>query len=303
MNFIRKIVNQFQPKSLVKSSLKEKIAIDSVEKAINNKIERISLNYNDLPKILILTPVKDGEKFLPQYMDNLFTLSYPHDRISLGFLESDSCDRTFSYLQDYISKLEKEFRKVHLYQRHFNYYLRKPRWDVSIQYQRRAIMAKSRNILCHQALKEEDWVLWIDVDVKHYPFDIIEKFLETGKDIIVPNCVFEKNGRTYDLNTFKIKSDAINKDWSVYLVDNIIQPPKGEGRLYLEDLRQYEIIEVDGVGGTMLLIKAEIHREGLNFPSFSYKHYIETEGLAMMAKDMGYSCWGLPQLEIIHSSH
>ena len=50
----------------------------------------------------------------------------------------------------------------------------------------------------------------------------------------------------------------------------------------------------------MLLIHADIHREGLVFPTFSYKLHIETEGLAIMARDMGYTCWGLPNLEIFH---
>jgi len=33
---------------------------------------------------------------------------------------------------------------------------------------------------------------------------------------------------------------------------------------------------------------------------FSVHTEIETEGLAMMAKDMGIECWGLPDLEIRH---
>jgi peptide chain release factor subunit 1 len=28
---------------------------------------------------------------------------------------------------------------------------------------------------------------------------------------------------------------------------------------------------------------------------------IETEGLAMMARDMGYQCWGLPGFEVVHA--
>jgi len=28
---------------------------------------------------------------------------------------------------------------------------------------------------------------------------------------------------------------------------------------------------------------------------------IETEGLAIMARDMGVQCWGVPDLEIIHA--
>ena len=68
----------------------------------------------------------------------------------------------------------------------------------------------------------------------------------------------------------------------------------------------------------MLLIEADIHREGLIFPPFPYgpnhpaardsnrflpdgqRGEIETEGLGLMAQDMGYQCWGLPNLEILH---
>ncbi|MEL4897862.1 hypothetical protein [Crocosphaera sp. Alani8] len=268
-----------------------------------SKLKRVPLNLDNLPVVLILTPVKDATKFLPNYLEKLFTLTYPHDKISLGFLESDSSDDTFDLLKRSLSVLEQEFKNVHIYQKNFGFYLTTPRWDSSVQYKRRSIMAKSRNFLCHKALQDEDWVLWIDVDVEYYPPDIIQLLLESGKEIVVPNCVFEPGGKTFDLNTFQFKPNAKSLDWSPYMVDNILQPPKGKGRLYLEDLREHEIVEVDGVGGTMLLIKADIHREGLIFPPFSYKHYIETEGLAMMAKDMKYTCWGLPQLEIIHGSH
>ena len=68
-----------------------------------------------------------------------------------------------------------------------------------------------------------------------------------------------------------------------------------------------------------LLVRADIHREGLVFPAFLYgagnprartgrqrgfeRHRageIETEGLGLMARDMGYRCWGMPHLEVIH---
>ncbi len=50
----------------------------------------------------------------------------------------------------------------------------------------------------------------------------------------------------------------------------------------------------------MLLVRARLHREGLVFPPFSYKLHIETEGLAYMARDMGYRCYGLPDVIIYH---
>ena len=57
---------------------------------------------------------------------------------------------------------------------------------------------------------------------------------------------------------------------------------------------------LDSVGGTMLLVRADLHRDGLLFPPFPYKLHIETEGLAMMAKEMGHRCWGQFDLRIVH---
>jgi peptide chain release factor subunit 1 len=69
----------------------------------------------------------------------------------------------------------------------------------------------------------------------------------------------------------------------------------------------------------VLLVKADLHRDGLVFPAFLYGlanprvrsgprlHFegeldgeIETEGLGMMARDMGYRCWGMPHFEVRH---
>jgi len=261
------------------------------------------LDSNAFPKILILTPVKGAREFLPKYLKNLLRLTYPHDKISLGLLESDSTDGTFDWLQEKSHQFQQNFARYTLLKRDFSFHHTQPRWEPSLQFQRRSILAKSRNFLLSQSLQDEEWVLWLDVDVSDYPEDIIQRLLITGKEIVVPNCVVELGGETFDFNTFKFKPGAQSRDWSGYVIDGILQPPKSEGRFYLNDLRDREIVEVDGVGGTMLLIKADLHREGLMFPPFSYKLYIETEGLGMMAKDMGYRCWGLPQLEIVHTVH
>jgi hypothetical protein len=110
------------------------------------------------------------------------------------------------------------------------------------------------------------------------------------------------SGRTFDLNTFIFAPGANGRDDPSRLLDGLYQPPRGEGRLYLEDVADQDLVRVDSVGGTALLVRAELHREGLNFPAYSYGGYIETEGLAMMARDMGHQCWALPQLRIVHST-
>jgi peptide chain release factor subunit 1 len=140
-------------------------------------------------------------------------------------------------------------------------------------------------------------VLWLDVDVVAYPPDLIERQLAAGKDIVQPHCVLDHGGRTFDLNGWR-----------------------NHGRLHLDDLRgEGELVELDAVGGTVLLVRADLHRDGLVFPAFLYgranpqrrtghradfdgevEGEIETEGLGLMARDMGYQCWGMPRFEVIH---
>ena len=46
--------------------------------------------------VLILTPMKTASRYLEGYFKRLETLTYPHNLISLGILEGDSSDDTFS---------------------------------------------------------------------------------------------------------------------------------------------------------------------------------------------------------------
>jgi UDP:flavonoid glycosyltransferase YjiC (YdhE family)/mannosyltransferase OCH1-like enzyme len=251
-------------------------------------------------RVLLLIPAKNVQPWLPTLWTNLHALSYPHECLSVAFLESDSVDGTYALLQHQLPSLRQTFQRAELFKRDFHYQSLQPRWSQGEQYRRRSILARSRNHLLVSALRDENWVLWIDADVARWPADITQQLLAAGKDIVVPNCLTLGSHMTFDYNTFKLHPDADRIDWTPYLVDGILQPPKGLGRLYLSDLREHDCVEVDAVGATMLLVRADLHREGLVFPPFSYKSHIESEGLAFMARDMGYRCWGMPNLEIFH---
>jgi len=244
----------------------------------------------DPARVLILTPLKDAADFLPDYCARILDLTYPGARLSLGFLESDSSDETFSILQRQIPKLRDHFCRVGAWQRDFGYQLPRgvPRWTESIQIERRSVLAKSRNHLLFRALDDEDWVLWLDVDVIEYPPDLIERLLATGRDIVQPHCVRDYGGPTFDANGWR-----------------------DHGRYHLDDLRgEGELVELDAVGGTVLLVRADAHRDGLIFPAFQFgienplvrpgRGELETEGLGIMAHELGYQCWGMTRLEVIH---
>lgn len=64
--------------------------------------------------------------------------------------------------------------------------------------------------------------------------------------------------------------------------------------------RTQPLIELDAVGGTVLLIRAELHRQGLNFPAYPVEGLIETEALSEVARKLGVRSWALPQLLVRH---
>ena len=77
---------------------------------------------------------------------------------------------------------------------------------------------------------------------------MIERLLAAGKEIVQPNCVYEYGGTSFDLNAWR-----------------------DQGRLHLHDLRsEGDLVPLDSVGGTMLLVRADVHRDGLVFPPYLY---------------------------------
>jgi hypothetical protein len=253
--------------------------------------------------VLILTPLKDVADLADSYCQLLAKLTYPHEKLSLGLLESDSQDDSYEAFAAASKRLrgsflKKGFQCVEIWQQDFDYHIPAdtPRWAHHIQLERRSILARSRNHLLSHALRDQDWVLWLDADVTEFPPDIIEQLLSYQKDILQPHCVKTYGGATFDQNA-----------------------SRELGTVYMDALRgQPSPVELHLVGGTMLLVRADLHRDGLHFPPYLFgathpyarTHHdyitkaepgeIETEGLAIMAHQMGHRCWGLPDLEIIH---
>ncbi|ALG75603.1 hypothetical protein VY88_28910 [Azospirillum thiophilum] len=252
--------------------------------------------------VLVLTPVKDAVAHLPRYLELLGRLDHDPSRLSLGFLEGDSRDGTHDWLAGWLPELRQRYRRVTLLRHDHGFRPDGPRWAPAIQRRRREVLARVRNRLLSGALGDEDWVLWLDADLVDYPRDLLARLLAAGRDIVVSHCVLP-DGRTFDLNSFRLDGPVAREEDPRHLVDGIFQPPRGAGRRYLDDFPGEEAVPLHGVGGTALLVRADLHREGLCFPPYSHRGYIETEGLAAMAGDMGVSAWGLPGLRVVHADH
>ena len=263
--------------------------------------ENIALPAKE-PKILILTPVRNAQVYLDRHASLLETLTFDSQRLSLAWLEGDSSDQTFAELEKLRARLSSSFNRISLYRHnHYPPSTHTERWRRVLQRERRERLARVRNQLLLMALEDEDWVLWLDVDVCDYPDDLLEKLLAARRDIVTANCL-NAFDQPFDLNSYRLKRESQQADSypGEYMVDGLYQPPIGFERDYVNHFRDQPLIELDSVGATVLLIRADLHRQGLNFPTYPMNSLIETEALSLVARNQGLRSWALPQLIVRH---
>jgi len=274
--------------------------------------------------VLILTPLA---RFYQEYWDNLLSLSYPHELISLGFIlpKTKEGNAATQALQAQIAKTQsgsqkKRFASITILRQDtespLNSQTEAERHKIENQKARRSAMAKARNSLLFTTLgPTTSWVLWLDSDIVETPESLIQDLAAHDKPIIAPNCFQryyndEAKGqdvRPYDYNNWVDSPTA--KDMGARMGnDDILLEGYAEMPTYrslmamMRDESQDPNTEVqlDGVGGTTLLVKAEVHRDGAMFPPFAFYHLIETEGFAKMASRLGWKSWGLPNYLVFH---
>ncbi|XXQ32747.1 Glycosyltransferase 2-like domain-containing protein [Plasmodiophora brassicae] len=265
------------------------------------------------PKVLVLTPMKDSEKDLLRYFALLDRLTYPKHLMSLGILEGDSTDATFAKLMDILAKLhaDRAYRRVTLIKKNMQNGNRAlnghERHSYDRQGQRRSTQAKCRNHLQRTALRDEDVILWLDSDLKQYPADLIETMLATGARIAAANCI-QPSGKCYDRNNWRetasslVVKSQLSADALLFEGYNSKMRTYRESLCDIDDADVGDLVALDGVGGTALMVEADLVREGLFFPTFPYKHAIETEGIAQVAKSMGVEVVGLRTLKVFHEA-
>lgn len=153
--------------------------------------------YSQQQRLLILTPLKDAQPWLNEYFINLEKINYPKQLISLGFLISDTTDKTKIMLQNKAKQLSKlgvndRYHSIEIFEKDFHFNLASQvRHGFEGQPVRRAFIARARNFLLTAALKyNHAWVLWLDVDVVRYDPNILSDLMSVNKDIVVPNTLW-----------------------------------------------------------------------------------------------------------------
>lgn len=276
-------------------------------------------------RVLILTPLRDASYHLPKHFDLITQLTYPHNLIDLAFLVGDTTDDTMAALAKELERVQNNpeiaFRSALIVEKDFGVDRSQSvedRHAFEAQGPRRKAMGKARNYLLSTALKpEHSWVYWRDVDIVDSPAMIIEDMVAHDKDVIVPNIWFhryrEEKGKMvdiegrFDYNSWQESPEglklaaSLGKD--VVLAEGYKQFPTN--RKYMATMGDWRAdkdveIPLDGIGGVNIILKADVHRSGINFPCYAFENQAETEGFAKMAKKAGYGVFGLPNYVVWH---
>jgi hypothetical protein len=154
--------------------------------------------------LAILIPVRDAAQHIAPCLAQIAQLDIPRERIKLVFCEGDSSDDTWERLNALVEPIRANYREVVLLRKdvgtRFSHRLR---WKRDIQRARRSGIAKVPNhLIDHGVNSSDDWVLWIDADVRSYPADIVATLKATGARIAAPHCVTRHGGPCFDQNTF-----------------------------------------------------------------------------------------------------
>ncbi|KAH8885234.1 glycosyltransferase family 62 protein [Thozetella sp. PMI_491] len=275
--------------------------------------------------VLILTPMA---RFYQGYWDNLLKLNYPHELITLGFIlpKNKEGNAATSELQKQITKTQKygpekdRFKSIIILRQDFEPPIPSQdeveRHKMQNQKGRRAAMSKARNSLLFTTLgPSTSWVLWLDADIIETPPTLIQDLARHDKPLIAPNC-FQKyynsekrqmDERPYDFNNWQ-DSPTAQELAAKMGPDEILLEGYADmatwrslmAYLYTPEQDLHTEVDLDGVGGTALLVKADVHRDGAMFPPFPFYHLIETEGFAKMAKRLGWQATGLPNYKVYH---
>ncbi|RKF72794.1 Mannan polymerase complexes subunit MNN9 [Golovinomyces cichoracearum] len=301
----------------------EKRTPPSIVRYQMNNVTTSSDPVRNRETVLILTVMA---QFYQEYWDNLMRLNYPRELITLGFIipKDQQGNIGMKALLEQIKKFQNsgsikdKFQSIVIERQDFDISLvslsESDKYNFESQKSRRVAISRARNSLLFTTLNPAiSWVLWLDSDITETPPTLIQDLASHNKPVIVPNCYQKYRDPTtkelvekpYDFNSWQ-ENEKSRKITEKYRQDEVILEGFTEASTHRSLMAfmatkngdpKFEV-KLDGVGGNVLLVKAEVHRDGAMFPPFVFYHLIESEGFAKMAKRLGWNATGLPNYKV-----
>jgi len=212
-----------------------------------------------MEKVLVAIPLRNEEQNLPRFFSLLEDLDYPIDLLSFAFLEGDSTDNTYEKLLEWKSS-------------HPNLKIWLKKLDLGMEKTTFERLAISRNTIIEEALKDEDYVFWLEGDVETLPSGALKLLIEDSKDIVATLFVFDEPPLR-----------------SRYYLRRTERP-------YVKDIPE-GLVEVDWVGG-VFLVKKEVYDAGIRCDV--RKDIGETVSFCLNAREHGFSSYVDTRVKVKH---
>lgn len=144
---------------------------------------------------------------------------------------------------------------------------------------------------------DAEFVLLVDGRVREVPPDALVRMLEARRPVVVASCV-DSDGHNADPGVFRYRHGGSFK--VLYKDGGATGALQGDPahRAYLREQKVFNVLPLDGVGESFVLLRQDVLAAGVGFAETPYKLHPGGEGLAIMARDRGFEVAGLPQLEV-----
>lgn len=157
--------------------------------------------------------------------------------------------------------------------------------------------AKLRNALA-DAPHDADWEMFVGGEVGHMQPETLKKALSFGRPIIALRGETAA-GEQLDRSVYRYHwGGGIRVGYKIVGEDGIAGD-NGDQREFLDRLRAFPLIPLDGVGRGFVLIAKEVFEAGVRFAEEPHELHLDGEGLALMAREKGFESAGYTGLSVI----
>lgn len=273
--------------------------------------------FNYQSPVLILSSIMDAGSYgdaevrqFKHFFKVLHTINYNRAKISLGlsiksveelekvkFLITEYYEATnvAQYFSDVLQEDEEldqknnsKFNKITLVHAPFieNSFqiTRENRHAENIQKKRRSVIAKVRNFLLNTVLHREKYTLFIDSDIIEIPENLLNYFIKSNKDIVVPRIQKGEVCFDYDQNSwFGDRTTPSAEEFAKLNHNKQLKQQEKEQDFTEAEKQQSEFIYVPNrTGNTRLLIQLSRHLQFNSEEAFNYLHPLDSVGGAIL---------------------
>ncbi|MDH7506182.1 MAG: glycosyltransferase [Candidatus Thermoplasmatota archaeon] len=243
------------------------------------------MGLNELPVVLVGCPVQNREFIIKEYLNCIYNLDYPKEKIIVGFFVNNSIDKTNEIIQEWQQKHKEEYNQM-------LYFEDKKVYKGKMDSQKRdrrdfTLFAVVRNLFIKKILPYPfDYLFSYDSDIL-IPPHTLKQLLSHNKDIC---SILVWNGKT------QFNTDNYNyRKWlSVYDKKANIE----KWNYYSYRVQPTKLFEVD-ITGACYLLKRQVLDTGIKYKSHKYGEDWE---FCLSAKERGFKLFCDPTINNFHAA-